>query len=200
MRAALFGALGLLLLTPFVIFPDTVSPFSVGKALWSRSLIGIAFALWAVLALARPHYRPPRSWILLLLAGGLGISLLAAATGASPQRSLWSTYSRMQGVVDQAHWVALAVVLASLLRHGREWRALLGANLAAGAALACLAIARAADVDMSFFGDGLTMTRRATPLRPNQDDGSIRASMSDAETAPSPAASRMSSTWATGSR
>ena len=166
MRAALFGALGLLLLTPFVIFPDTVAPFSVGKALWSRSLIGIAFALWAVLALARPHYRPPRSWILLLLAGGLGISLLAAAAGASPQRSLWSTYSRMQGVVNQAHWVALAVVLASLLRHGREWRALLGANLAAGAALAGLVIARAADVDMSFLDRFLagSLSLRGGPL------------------------------------
>ena len=151
MRAALFGALGLLLLTPFVIFPDTVAPYSVGKALWSRSLIGIVFALWAVLALARPHYRPPRSWILVLLVAGLGVGLLAAAAGVSPQRSLWSTYSRMQGVVDRAHWVALAVVLASLLRSGREWRALLGANLAAGAALACLVIVRAADMDVPFF-------------------------------------------------
>ena len=151
LRIALFCALGLLLLTPFVIFQDTVAPVAVGKALWSRSLIGIVFALWAVLALARPDYRPPRSWILVLLAAGLGVSLLAAAAGASPQRSLWSTYTRMDGVVDRAHWVALAVVLASLLRHGREWRALLGANLAAGTALACLVIARAADVDVPFF-------------------------------------------------
>ena len=151
MRAALFGALGLLLITPFVVFQDTIAPFAVGKALWSRSLIGIVFALWAVLALARPHYRPPRSWILVLLIAGFGVSLLAAAAGASPQRSLWSTYTRMQGVVDRAHWVALAVVLAALLRHGREWRTLLGANLAASAALACLVIAHAAGVDVPFF-------------------------------------------------
>ena len=37
LRFALFGVLGLLLLTPFVVTPGTVYPFVVGKALWSRS-------------------------------------------------------------------------------------------------------------------------------------------------------------------
>ena len=152
LRAALFCALGALLLTPFVVTPGTVYPFVVGKALWSRTLIEIAFALWAVLALTRPGYRPPRSWLLLLLGAGLGVSLLSAWCGVSPQRSLWSSYERMQGIVDQAHWAALAVVLASVLRTPREWRALLGASVAAGAAVACLVIARALDLELPFFG------------------------------------------------
>ena len=152
LRAALLCALGLLLLTPFVVTPGTVYPFVVGKALWSRTLIEIAFALWAVLALTRPGYRPPRSWLLLLLGAGLCVSLLSAWCGVSPQRSLWSSYERMQGIVDQAHWAVLAVVLASVLRTPREWRALLGASVAAGAAVACLVIARALDVELPFFG------------------------------------------------
>ena len=60
-RFTLFGVLGLLLLTPFIVTPATVYPFVVGKALWSRSLIEVAFALWAVLALIHTDYRPPRS-------------------------------------------------------------------------------------------------------------------------------------------
>ena len=151
MRVALFCVLGLLLLTPFVVLPGTAFPFSIGKALWSRALIEIAFALWAVLALARPAYRPPRSWLLLLLAAGLGVSLLSAAAGVSLQRSLWSTYGRMQGTIDQAHWFALAVVLASLLRRPREWRVLLAAHLAAGAVVACLIVAGAADLEVPVF-------------------------------------------------
>ena len=152
LRAALFGALGLLLLTPFVVTPGTVYPFVVGKALWSRSLIEIAFALWAVLALARPGYRPPGSWLLALLAGSVGVSLLSAAFGVSPRHSLWSDYERMLGVVDQAHWCALAVVLAAVLRTASQWRALLGASVAAGSAMACLVIARALDIEVPFFG------------------------------------------------
>ena len=152
LRFALFAALGLLLLTPFVVTRGTVFPYVVGKALWSRSLIEIAFALWAVLALTRPGYRPPRSWLLVLLGLGLGVSALSAAFGVNPQYSLWSDYERMLGLIDQAHWFVLAAVLASVLRSGRAWRALLGANVAAGTAMACLVIARALDIEVPFYG------------------------------------------------
>ena len=152
LRAALFCTLGLVLITPFLVTPGTIFPFVVGKALWSRALIEIAFALWAGLALARSGYRPPRSWLLWLLGAGLCASLLSAWSGISFQRSFWSNYERMQGVLDQAHWVALAVVLASVLRTPREWRTLLAANVAAGGAMACLVIARSLDVEVPFYG------------------------------------------------
>ena len=67
---------------------------------------------------------PPRSWLLLLLAAGLGASLLSACFGVSLQRSVWSNYERMQGVVDQAHWFEFALVLTLILRTGRDRRAL----------------------------------------------------------------------------
>ena len=149
LRVALFGVFGLLLLTPFVITPGTAFPFVVGKALWSRALIEIGFALWAVLALSRPGYGPPRSWLLVLVGAGLGVSLVSAWSGVSVQRSLWSDFERMQGVVDQAHWCALAVVLASVLRTPREWRALLAASAVSATVLACLVLARAAGAPIS---------------------------------------------------
>ena len=151
LRWAIFAGIALLLATPFVISRSTIFPFVVGKALWSRSLIEIVFALWVVLALARPAYRPPRSWLLLLLAAGLAVSLLAAGTGVSLQRSLWSSYERMQGVVDSAHWVALAVVLASMLRSAGAWRTLLGLNVGAGTAMACLIVARHYQLHIPFY-------------------------------------------------
>ena len=153
LRTALFASLGLLLLTPFVVTVDTVFPFVVGKALWSRALIEIAFALWALLALRHPAYRPPRAWLLALAVAGLGVALLSAAFGASPQYSLWTSYERMQGVVDQAHWVALAFVLASAVRGAGAWRVLLGAHAAAGAAVVLLVIPGAAGLEVPFYGD-----------------------------------------------
>ena len=47
----------------------------------------------------------------------------------------------MQGVIDQAHWFAFAVVLVSVLRTGRDWRIFLTLNLAAGMAMALMALA-----------------------------------------------------------
>ena len=152
LRRGVLAGIGLLLLTPFVFSQGTIFPFVVGKAVWSRSVIEVVFALWAVLALADPVYRPPRSWVLAALAAGLAVSLLAAFYGASFQRSLWSSYERMQGVVDGAHWTALAVVLVSVLRTGAAWRRLLMASAGAGTAMACLVVARHYELAVPFFG------------------------------------------------
>ena len=108
----------LLLATPLILSALTVFPFIVGKALASRSLIELVFGLWVVLAVLRPAYRPRRSMVLIAFAVWLAVSLLAGLTGVSLQRSLWSTYERMQGVIDLAHWLVLALVLASVLRPG----------------------------------------------------------------------------------
>lgn len=140
------AGIALLLLTPFVVSPRTIFPFVVGKALYSRSLIEIVFVSWVLLALFKPSCRPPRSRILILLAVALGIAALSAGFGVSVQRSFWSNYERMQGVIDQAHWFALAVVLVSVLRTGRDWRILLTLNLAAGMAMALMAVAEYHDV------------------------------------------------------
>ena len=140
LSSAIWTGIVLILLTPFVVSTQTLFPFVVGKALYSRSLIEIVFACWVLLALFRPSYRPPRSRILLLLAAALGVAVLAACLGVSVQRSFWSTYERMQGVVDQAHWFVLAVVLASVVRSPRDWRTLLNLALVTGAALALIAI------------------------------------------------------------
>ena len=152
LRSAVFGGIALVLLTPFVVTPATIFPYVVGKALWSRSAIEAVFALWVVLALAHPAYRPPRSWVLVALGAGLAVAGIAGSVGASPQRSLWSTYERMQGVVDSAHWVALAVVLASVLRTAAAWRALLGLHAGAGTAMACFVIARHFGLEIPFYG------------------------------------------------
>ena len=145
--------IALLLLMPFVVTPQTIFPFVVGKALYSRAIIEIVFGLWALLAIAKPSYRPPRSALLVLLAIVPGVALLAACTGVSVQRSLWSTYERMQGVVDLAHWFAFALVLVSVVRHASQWRTLLNLNLAASALMALLAIARFHGADVPFYGD-----------------------------------------------
>ncbi|MYI33047.1 MAG: O-antigen ligase family protein [Holophagales bacterium] len=152
LRLAVFAGIALLLLTPFVVTTSTIFPFVVGKALWSRSIIEVVFALWAVLALVDSRYRPVGSRLLGLLAAGFAVSLVSAAFGVSPMRSVWSTYERMQGLVDAAHWLALAVVLVSVLRTRAAWRMLLGGVAATGAVLALAVVALAHDVDVPFYG------------------------------------------------
>ena len=135
------AGVALILLTPFVVSPPTIFPPVVGKALYSRSLIEVVLASWVLLCLFQPSWRPPRSRILVLLAVALGVAVLSAGFGVSVQRSLWSNYERMQGVIDQAHWFALAVVLVSVLRTSRDWRIVLACNSVAGMVMALMTVA-----------------------------------------------------------
>ena len=148
--------IGLLLLIPFVIsgesalfplvvngqvvwFPPTIFPFTVGKGLLFRCIVEVVFVAWTVLAVVNPAYRPPRSLLLGLLAAALGVAAVSAVLGASTVRSFFSTYERMGGVLDQAHWLAFAIVLVSVVRPG-QWRVLLNANLGVGLVVALWAV------------------------------------------------------------
>ena len=146
-----FGVV-LLLLTPLVVSTETAYPFVVGKAVFSRTVIEVVFALWAVLALANPDYRAPRSWLLTWLGIGFACSVVAAIFGVSVGHSLWSNFERMQGVVDAAHWLALAVALAGAFRSRRDFLVLLHIHLGVSALVAVLAIARFHDLGLPFFG------------------------------------------------
>lgn len=132
----------LVLATPLIVTPETIFPYVVGKGLFARSAIEVAFALWLALAFRQPAYRPPRSWVLLAFGAWALVSLAAAFAGVSATRSLWSTFERMQGVLDLAHWLAFAVVASSVFRSSRDWRQAFGVHLAVASAVALLGLGR----------------------------------------------------------
>ena len=78
---------------------------------------------------------------------------MAAVFGINFERSLWSTYERMQGLVDTAHWFVLTVVLVSVVRTAPQWHAVLGMNVAVSVAVAVLAIGRFHGLPLPYLGD-----------------------------------------------
>lgn len=125
----------LIALMPLIVSGGTLFPYIVGKAIYARVVIELTFALWLLLIFYYPQHRLPRSWILAAFGLWLVVSLLAAFTGVSLTRSLWSTYERMQGVVDLAHWFAFTLVAASMFRRFAHWRLLFTVSL-----LVCTAV------------------------------------------------------------
>ena len=154
LASAVYAGIGLALLTPLAWAPWTFHPFTVGKAVYARSVIAATFALWALLAFARPRWRPPPTAILWALLGGLAASAASAAFGVSPQRSLWSTYTRMEGLVDAAHWIAFAVVLMAMMRTPGAWKRLFQVHLCVGLAVALVAAAREFFPEAAILGLG----------------------------------------------
>ena len=136
--------LALALVAPLLVtadpWPGTVYHFVVGKALWTRTLTAFALALWLILLLREPAYRPPKSWLLAIFGVYLLIGLLAALFGISPTRSLWSSFERMNGWVGLAHWCAYLLVLASVFRAWRQWRALFNFGVGIGLLLGLLGL------------------------------------------------------------
>ena len=162
MVAGAWLCVALLLLTPLVVTFETAYPFAVGKAVYARTLVAIGFVLWVPLVLANERFRPPRSWLLVLWGAVLAIALLASATGISIERSLWSTYDRVHGVVNSAHWLALAVVLVSIVQSGRQWRVLLALNLAVSVVVALVAIGRFHGLDLPYLRESPEVTWRVS--------------------------------------
>ena len=146
------GGIVAVLCTPLVVTTSTVYPFVVGKALYSRAIIEVVVGLWALLLLTKPQFRPPRSWLLALLAAGLAWSLVASLFGVSFQRSMWSDYQRMAGWIDALHWFAFIVVVVSVFRNVAAMRTVLNLHLGVGLAVASsavlLALARAFELPL----------------------------------------------------
>ena len=119
----------LILITPLIISTSTLFPFVVGKAIFARSIIEIVFALWLILIIYYPQHRPSKSWVIGSLAIGLSVSVITSFTGVSLTRSMWSTYERMNGVIDQAHWLAFVLITSSVYRSISSWKVLFTLNL-----------------------------------------------------------------------
>ena len=140
----------LVMVTPLIVMtdplPSTLFPFVVGKALWTRTLIEIAFGLWVILLLRDSSYRLPKSWTLAVLGVYVLIALLATVFSVSITRSLWSTYERMQGWVDLAHWATFVVILVSTHRTWTHWRTLLNVNLGVGLLIGLLGLTQFFDI------------------------------------------------------
>ena len=143
----------LVMAMPLILSNGTLFPFIVGKAVYARSVIEVTFGVWLLLIFFYPRYRPSRSLVIGALAVWLLISLIAGFAGVSTVRSLWSTYERMQGIVDLAHWFVFIAITGSVFRTLADWRILFTVNLIVCMIVSFLGINQHYGMfDMSNFG------------------------------------------------
>lgn len=150
--AGVRGCLVLVLVIPLVVLVEAGYGFVVGKALVAYTAIEVALVLWTLLVLANPTFLPPRSKLLMLLALALAWGIVAAHFGVSWQRSWWSTYPRVGGLVGAAHWLAFALLVAAVFRPRRLMRRLITVNLAVSVLVAALAMCSAYEVALPLYG------------------------------------------------
>ena len=138
-------------MTPLIVTPSTTFPFIVGKALFARTVIEIVLALWLVLLIRRPEYRPAASTLAVLFGLFLLASLISGLFGVSPQRSIWSNYERMTGVFDLAHWFAALMIMMTVIKGTLQWRIYLSALMGMAIFIGFLGILQANQGTWSAF-------------------------------------------------
>lgn len=117
------------LFTPLVYFSGTFFPFIFGKTLFFRTLIEILFALYLVLIITFPSYRPKRSLVLSAVLIYAGISILATLFSVDPIRSFWSNTERMMGLWTLLHAIGLFIIVGSIFKTNKEWRSFFGVSV-----------------------------------------------------------------------
>lgn len=131
LRFAIYAGLFAVVFIPLVVANNFFFPFITGKGFAFRVIVEVVFALWVILALWNPLYRP--RFVGILGAVGLFVAtlLISVFLSENPEKSFWSNFERMEGWVLIAHLGAYFTVLVSMLRSEKLWRALFNTSLAA---------------------------------------------------------------------
>lgn len=117
--------LGALFAAPFIVLvvdPSLLFPYVAARGFGFRMLAEVAFVGLALLALADPRYRPPRSPIAVLFGIFVGWMALADAFAVDPHTAFWGNLERMEGWASLAHLFAFFVAAAGVLGAERLWR------------------------------------------------------------------------------
>src|SRR3989338_1729491 len=134
MQSALLWIIkGGLFIVPFI--PLYVSkvlffPYITGKVFVFRIIVEIVFAAWVFLAILYKEYRPKKTPLLIALAIFIAVVALATIFGVSPEKSFWSNYERMEGLVAYLHLFAYFLVLTHVFDKS-DWKIFLNLFLIA---------------------------------------------------------------------
>lgn len=123
-KALRFGILVCLLITPFLasyVSDGMFFPFITGKNFTFRILVEIATALWLFLMFVDREARPRFSWVLAGAGAFLGAITIADFFGVDPQKSIWSNYERMEGLVAHVHFFLYFLVAGSVFTTENLW-------------------------------------------------------------------------------
>ena len=121
LRNIIIWGIYLLPFTPLVVSTSMFFPYITGKAYFFRVIVEILFGVWIVLMARDASYRPKFSWILGAFALFLGVITLADLFGGNLERSFWSSYERMEGLVTHLHLFAYFLIAISVLNAEKLW-------------------------------------------------------------------------------
>src|SRR3989338_1327791 len=115
-----FG-IGFVLFIPLYVGGSFYFPFIFPKIWLFQLVIEIIFFFYILLVLTDSRFRPTRNIVFWALGALTAILILTSLTGIDAFRSFWGNTERMSGVIAWLHFAAFAIILAGVLKTGKEW-------------------------------------------------------------------------------
>lgn len=134
----IIGLACLAFITPLVLNFKFFFPFVSSKSLYFFAIVEILLAVYIVLAIYSPRYRPRFNLLLLSLVLFVAILVLASITGIDPSKSFWSYYERMEGLLAWFHYLVFFIVLTSVLKRKKDWMIVLGFSVGVAALISII--------------------------------------------------------------
>ncbi len=122
----------LALFTPFIFIRDYFFPFVVPKTIFFRIVVDIIFIAYILLVISNPRYRPKLTPLTITITAFLGILILTSLTGINFEKSFWSVFERMTGLLTFFHLYAFYIILSSVFKERKYWERILSVSILVG--------------------------------------------------------------------
>ena len=106
-------------------------PYITGKNFAFRILVEILLAIYVILAIREPKYRPRSSNVMWAFGGLVVWMLLATIFSVDPSKSFWSNFERMDGYITLLHLFVLFVIAGTMLTVEQWWEKFFQISVAA---------------------------------------------------------------------
>lgn len=123
------GGIFAVLFIPLLVSTQTFFPFIVFKNVVFRIIVEIMFALYFLLALRQPRFRPKKNLFMILITLFFLQVTLSSFFGIGWYRSFWGNYERMGGVFRMWHVFAFFLIASSVVTSRRTWNAVLTVSI-----------------------------------------------------------------------
>ncbi|MBI2099197.1 O-antigen ligase family protein [Candidatus Uhrbacteria bacterium] len=116
-----WGLLFVIFFLPLAVTPWTIYPFVFGKIVFLQATVELFLALFIVLIVGAPEYRPKFDTLSKLLLAYFAVSVLAGVLGVDSLRSFWGTEERGMGLITQLHAIVFFLMARSVFGE-QKWK------------------------------------------------------------------------------
>lgn len=120
------------LFVPFIVNKNYFFPYVSPKTIFFRIIVDIIFIAYILLAISNRKYLPKLSVLTISIAIFLIISFLTSITGINFEKSFWSVFERMTGLLTFLHLFVFFIVLTSVFKKREYWERILTVSIIVG--------------------------------------------------------------------